>query len=74
MEVARARPGDGSGSAAPDGLEIEVQRAEGAKCERCWNYSLAVGTFTDYPTVCERCFAALGEIVEAAGESGKSGR
>jgi isoleucyl-tRNA synthetase len=74
VEVARARPGDGSGSAAPDGLEIEVQRAEGAKCERCWNYSLAVGTFTDYPTVCERCFAALGEIVEAAGESGKSGR
>jgi isoleucyl-tRNA synthetase len=74
VEVAPARPGDGSGSAPADGLEIEVQRAEGAKCERCWNFSVAVGSFPDYPTVCERCFAALGEIGQAAEGNGKSGR
>ena len=31
----------------------------GSKCERCWNYSTHVGESADYPTVCERCVAAL---------------
>jgi len=55
--------------AAPDALEIEVHRAEGGKCERCWNYSVAVGTFPAYPTVCDRCFAALEEISRGNGNS-----
>jgi isoleucyl-tRNA synthetase len=41
---------------------ITVSRAEGEKCERCWNYSTHVGEFEAYPTVCERCVAALTEI------------
>ncbi|MGH7839064.1 MAG: zinc finger domain-containing protein, partial [Candidatus Binataceae bacterium] len=32
------------------------------KCERCWNYSLHVGESAEYPTICERCLAALAEI------------
>jgi isoleucyl-tRNA synthetase len=47
-----------------DITRIEVQRADGAKCERCWNYSTRVGEFERYPTVCERCAAALQEIEE----------
>ena len=39
-----------------------MTRADGAKCERCWNYSTHVGESADYPTVCERCVAALREI------------
>jgi isoleucyl-tRNA synthetase len=47
----------------PDGrLNIQVERAHGKKCERCWNYSTHVGESTDYPTCCERCVAALDEI------------
>ncbi|HEY3581835.1 MAG TPA: class I tRNA ligase family protein, partial [Pyrinomonadaceae bacterium] len=42
--------------------ETEIRRAEGSKCERCWNYSTRVGEFARYPTVCERCAAALQEI------------
>ena len=42
--------------------EIEIRRAAGEKCERCWNYSTRVGEFERYPTVCERCAAALQEI------------
>jgi isoleucyl-tRNA synthetase len=42
--------------------EIEIRRAAGQKCERCWNYSTRVGEFERYPTVCERCAAALQEI------------
>ena len=43
-------------------LRVEVSRAPGAKCERCWNYSTQVGVSERYPTVCERCLAALAEI------------
>lgn len=38
---------------------ITIVQAEGDKCERCWNYSVQVGSFTDHPTLCERCVAAL---------------
>jgi isoleucyl-tRNA synthetase len=40
----------------------KVERAEGEKCERCWNYSTRVGESERYPTACERCVEALSEI------------
>ncbi len=40
-------------------LQIAVVKADGHKCDRCWNYSTQVGTFTDDPTICERCNEAL---------------
>jgi isoleucyl-tRNA synthetase len=42
-----------SGSA--EGLEVRVSRAPGAKCQRCWNYSLEVGQSRDHPELCRRC-------------------
>ncbi|MGH9724592.1 MAG: class I tRNA ligase family protein, partial [Candidatus Acidiferrales bacterium] len=54
---------DGAGaSGATEGLSVEVDLAPGAKCERCWNYSVHVGESAEYPTICERCLAALAEI------------
>jgi isoleucyl-tRNA synthetase len=52
---------------APDGnadapVNVIVSKAPGKKCERCWNYSVHVGESQRYPTVCERCLAALAEI------------
>ena len=44
------------------GLTVQVGKADGLKCERCWNYSTQVGEDTVHPTVCERCSAALKEI------------
>jgi isoleucyl-tRNA synthetase len=44
---------------------VKVQRAGGEKCERCWNYSVHVGESSRFPTVCERCIAALEEIEKA---------
>ncbi|KKM12416.1 isoleucine--tRNA ligase [Clostridiales bacterium PH28_bin88] len=41
------------------GLWIAITRAEGAKCERCWTYSVTVGTHTEHPTICRRCVEAL---------------
>jgi isoleucyl-tRNA synthetase len=41
---------------------VQVGKAPGAKCERCWNFSTHVGEDKTYPTVCERCSAVLKEI------------
>ncbi len=49
--------GNGTGS-----VHAEVKKADGLKCERCWNYSTHVGEDKEYPTVCERCSAVLKEI------------
>jgi isoleucyl-tRNA synthetase len=51
--------GSGNGTG---GLHIEVKKADGAKCDRCWNYSTRVGEDKIYPTVCERCRAVLKEL------------
>ena len=41
---------------------VEVKNADGGKCDRCWNYSTAVGSIEKYPSVCERCSDALETI------------
>jgi isoleucyl-tRNA synthetase len=61
---------DGQKSELLPGLSVAVQRADGTKCERCWNYSTHVGENADYPTVCERCVKALDEIGQQLGASG----
>jgi isoleucyl-tRNA synthetase len=68
-----ARPANGSGSAAGLGdLKVRAEKAHGAKCERCWNYSVHVGGSADYPTLCERCVAALDEIGRDAAAAGSN--
>lgn len=49
-----------------DAFAVEIQKADGQKCERCWNYSVRVGESEKYPTVCERCSEALDEIEKSA--------
>jgi isoleucyl-tRNA synthetase len=44
-------------------LAIEVGKADGAKCERCWNYSTYVGTSPEQPTFCARCERAAKAVV-----------
>jgi isoleucyl-tRNA synthetase len=63
VELLNAGSGDYKSEAVP-GLEVTVQRADGKKCERCWNYSTHVGENRRYPTICERCSEAIAEIEE----------
>ncbi|RME41780.1 MAG: isoleucine--tRNA ligase, partial [Deltaproteobacteria bacterium] len=42
-----------------EGLRIEVTRAEGDKCPRCWNYSTGIGQDSSHPELCPRCSDAL---------------
>jgi isoleucyl-tRNA synthetase len=47
---------------ADDTLVVAVVRADGEKCERCWNYSPTVGRSDRYPTACGRCVSTLLEL------------
>jgi isoleucyl-tRNA synthetase len=38
---------------------ISVNKADGAKCERCWKYDPRVGQDEKHPTVCARCATVL---------------
>ncbi len=40
-------------------IAIEVTKAEGIKCRRCWNYSLSVGSNSQHPEICEKCIQAI---------------
>jgi len=40
-------------------LLIGLDKADGEKCDRCWNYSTRVGTISEHPLLCDRCVPAL---------------
>ncbi len=41
------------------GGKIGVIKADGDKCDRCWNYSPTVGQNSEQPAICDRCIDAL---------------
>jgi len=42
------------------GIQVKIARAEGSKCERCWNYDVSVGKDETHPSLCTRCVTAIG--------------
>jgi len=42
------------------GIAVEVKKADGLKCERCWVFSTTVGQSEKHPTLCERCTKVVG--------------
>ena len=44
------------------GLRVEVKKAAGAKCERCWMHHPGVGEDPVHPTICPKCQRALAAI------------
>src|SRR6202453_198447 len=59
VSAVEIKKGAGNGDAA---VVVQVGKAPGLKCERCWNFSTHVGEDNTYPTVCERCSVVLKEI------------
>jgi len=45
------------------GLSVEVERAAGRKCERCWKYTTDVGSDERFPSVCAPCASAIEETL-----------
>jgi isoleucyl-tRNA synthetase len=64
LETAEGPPPAGRESGMP-GLGVEVRRAAGAKCERCWTWSERVGEAADHPGLCERCLPIVRETAPA---------
>ena len=40
-------------------LSIGISKAEGDKCQRCWNFTETVGTIKEHPDLCRRCCDAI---------------
>ena len=62
--VSQVKIVDGEGGTLSDdalGLSVQVDKAEGCKCMRCWTYSSTVGKNPAYVDLCERCAKALSE-------------
>jgi len=46
-------------------MSVDVAKAEGQKCERCWHWELDIGADTRHPAICGRCAAAVREVVSS---------
>ena len=42
-------------------LKVDVEHADGLKCERCWNWSSSVGADDRFPTIDSRCVRQIEE-------------
>ena len=47
------------GAGNENGVSVEVQPADGVRCERRWKYTLDVGSDPEFPTICAPCSGAI---------------
>ncbi len=40
-------------------IKVEVERAPGRRCSRCWNYRPSVGSDSAHPEICDRCLPVV---------------
>jgi isoleucyl-tRNA synthetase len=50
------------GAHSEDEISVSVTRADGEKCQRCWNFSTYVGISSEYPDFCQRCEDVVQQI------------
>ena len=48
-----------------DAVRVDVDKARGVKCGRCWRYVPSVRTEPDWTGICDRCVDALAEPVNS---------
>jgi isoleucyl-tRNA synthetase len=46
-------------------VSVQVSKADGQKCERCWHWETDVGSNPEHPTICGRCVKAVQESARA---------
>ncbi|WP_409305350.1 isoleucine--tRNA ligase [Peribacillus sp. SCS-155] len=61
FEVAGSVDSAPAGALKLDKAAIEVTKAEGDTCERCWNVTEDVGLVEEHPTLCVRCATVVKE-------------
>jgi isoleucyl-tRNA synthetase len=52
-------------TAGADEIRVDVGKARGVKCERCWRYVPSVRTEADWSGICDRCVDALAAPVNS---------
>jgi isoleucyl-tRNA synthetase len=52
-KVDALEPGEVAENQLP--VRVTVKPASGSKCERCWKFSIDVGSQKDHPSLCQRC-------------------
>jgi len=57
--------GQASGLSPGDPVAVQIERADGAKCERCWKYTTDTGSDPRFPTICAACADAVKEMLHA---------
>jgi isoleucyl-tRNA synthetase len=50
--------------------EVVIQKADGEKCGRCWNYRGDIGYNPEHPGLCGRCAAVVNQILNNAEGTG----
>jgi len=40
---------------AAEGIAVQVERATGVKCQRCWKFKQDIGSHAAFPTLCNTC-------------------
>ncbi len=48
---------------SPDSVSIEIEKAPGVRCDRCWRYVSGTRTEPTWAGLCDRCVDALAETV-----------
>ena len=61
VHVREEEGGDGWRESTELPLKIRIDRAEGKKCVRCWNYRTDVGSSQVHPDLCGRCVSMIGQ-------------
>ena len=57
-EVAEV-PTEGHLLSDASGFAVDVLKADGTKCARCWRYQTSVGANAAHPELCDRCVEAI---------------
>jgi isoleucyl-tRNA synthetase len=47
----------------PDSVSIQIDKAPGVRCDRCWRFVPKIHTEADWAGLCDRCVDALAEPV-----------
>ena len=45
---------------------VTIEKAPGAKCERCWKYTTDVGSSAQHPSICARCAGVVQKELKSA--------
>jgi isoleucyl-tRNA synthetase len=62
LTISGKAPDDPLAEISINGLNLQIAKANGSKCERCWHYCTDIGLNTSHPNICGRCIEVLEKV------------